>query len=113
MASLTDNYGSTFNNINVCTSFKQTIGTTLVALSTNSASTSSYPCSEITIINRTGGNVMIYDNNNFAIGNAFLMIDKDQFTFRGITSTNVISASAASAGDIYYRTAYYSAMPQR
>ena len=52
----TTNNGSTFYNINECRSFKQAIGTSLVGLSAQ-------PCSEVIIINKTGGNLTIYDNN--------------------------------------------------
>ena len=100
------NNGSTFFNQNDCRSFRQTIGTTLVQLS-------SYPCSEVIIVNRTGSDILVYDNNNFSINNSFLLGINESFTFRGITNTSVISAIALSAGNIYYRTQYFSILPQR
>ena len=102
----TVNNGSTFFNQNDCRSFKQTIGATLVQLS-------SYPCSEVIITNRTSGNVTIYDNGLNNAANAMLLIPNDTYTFRGITNTSVVSASAVSTGDIYYRTQYFSVLPQR
>lgn len=102
----TSNNGSTFFNINDCRTFKQTITTSLVALT-------SYPCSEVIVVNKTGANVAIFDNNNSALGNAFLLSNNESFTFRGITSTAMVSASGAVTGDIYYRTQYFSLLPQR
>jgi hypothetical protein len=102
----TVNNGSTFFNQNDCRSFKQTIGATLVQLS-------SYPCSEVIITNRTSGNVTIYDNGLNNAASAMLLIPNDTYTFRGITNTSVVSASAVSTGDIYYRTQYFSVLPQR
>jgi hypothetical protein len=102
----TTNNGSTFYNQNDCHSFKQTLGTSLVQLS-------SYTCSEVIIVNRTTGNVLIFDNNNFSINNSFLLATGESFTFRGITNTSVVSASAVSAGDIYCRAQYFSMLTQR
>ena len=102
----TSNNGSTFYNQNDCRSFKQTIGATLVQLS-------SYPCSEVIVTNRTTGNVTIYDNGYNDVLNAMLLIPNDTYTFRGITNTSVVSASAATSGDIYYRTQYFSVLAQR
>lgn len=106
MAVPIDNNGSTFYNQNECKSFKQTIGTSLVQLST-------YPCSEVTIVNRTGGAVIIFDNNNFSLDHSFLLGTSESFTFRGITNTSTISASGTTIGDLYYRTQYFSMLPQR
>lgn len=107
MASIpTSNNGSTFFNINDCRSFKQTITTALVQLS-------SYPCSEVIIVNKTGTNVIVFDNGYSLAQNGFLLSNNETFTFRGITSTSVVSASAAATGDIYYRSQYYSLLPQR
>lgn len=102
----TTNNGSTFYNQNDCRSFKQTIGTVLVQLS-------SYPCSEVIITNKTGVNVTIFDNGYNNALNSMLLSNNDTYTFRGITNTSVVSASAASTGDIYYRTQYFSVLPQR
>jgi hypothetical protein len=102
----TTNNGSTFYNQNDCRTFKQTITTSLVRLS-------SYPCSEVIITNRTGGNVNIFDNDYNSTQNAMLLLNNDTYTFRGITNTSVVSASAAATGDIYYRTQYFSILTQR
>lgn len=102
----TINNGSTFYNQNDCHSFKQTIGTALVQLS-------AYPCSEVIVVNRTAGNILIFDNNYFSVNNSFLLATGESFTFRGITNTSVVSASAVSAGDIYCRAQYFSMLTQR
>lgn len=106
MAIPTSNNGSTFYNINECRSFKQTVGATLVALTAQ-------PCSEVIISNKTGGNVVIFDNSYSDANNSFLLSNGEVFTFRGITNTSVVSASGAVTGDLYYRTQYYSLLPQR
>lgn len=106
MAVPTVNNGSTFYNLNECKSFKQSISTVLVQLSSQS-------CSEVIIVNRTAGDVTIYDNGNTSINNSFLLATGESFTFRGITNTSVVSASATSPGDIYYRSQYFSMLAQR
>jgi len=95
------NNGTTFYNPNNCFTFNQVVGASIVQLS-------SYPCAEITIVNKTGNNVLIFDNGNSAAGNGFLLSNNDQFTFRGLTNSSVVSASATSTGSIYCRTQYYS-----
>lgn len=102
----TINNGTTFYNSNECKSFKQYIDTTLTKLS-------GFPCSEVIIVNRTTGSISVYDNNNFSEENSFLLSAGESFTFRGITNTSVVSAIATSAGDIYFRTQYFSMLPQR
>lgn len=106
MAVPISNNGSMFYNQNECKSFKQTIGTSLVQLS-------AYPCSEVIIVNKTGGAVNIFDNNNFSLDNSFLLGASESFTFRGITNTSTVSASGTTTGDLYYRTQYFSVLPQR
>jgi hypothetical protein len=102
----TSNNGSTFYNINECRSFKQTIGTSLTPLS-------SQTCSEVVVINKTGDTLTVYDNGYNSPEFGFLLANNESFTFRGITNANVVSAVAASAGLIYYRTQFFSLLPQR
>ena len=110
MAAITTIYNKTsaiYYNMNDCMSFKLSLGSsTLTALT-------SYPCSEVIIVNKTGNNITVFDNNNFGAANAFLLSNNESFTFRGITNTSMVSASAASAGDIYYRTQFFSSNPQK
>lgn len=103
----TSNNGTMFYNQNECKSFNISLSSTLVALA-------NFPCSEVTIVNRTGQDVFINDNNNSSIANSFLIADKESFTFRGITNSNTVSAkTTVGTGTLYYRTAYFSSLPQR
>ena len=65
----------------------------------------------MTVINRTGGDITIYDNDYSAAQHGFLLEDNESATFRGITNTNQVSA--VGTGDIYYRTQYFSNNPSR
>jgi len=103
----TANNGSTFYNINVCRSFRQTITTALTSLIIQ-------PCSEVIFVNRTGSSVLIYDNEYADDSNSFLLANGESFTFRGITNTSTVSAKTLSgSGNIYYRTQYFSNLNQR
>lgn len=107
MPAPTTNNGSTFYNINECRSFNQTITTNLTRLS-------ACPCSEVILINKTGQSVLIYDNDFFADANSLLLEAGDSIALRGITSTSQVSAKTlASSGTLYYRTQYFSLLPQR
>lgn len=83
-------------------SFKQNIDNTLVALQDHEGS-------EVMIINRTGNDVLIFDNENFDPDNHLLIRDGESLTLRGINNSNMVSAQcAAGVGDIYYRVNYFS-----
>lgn len=97
---------TTFYNINECRSFNQTIGSSLTRLS-------SQPCSEVIIYNRTLSNITVYDNSYSSAASGFLLSAGENFTFRGITNTNQVSAIAVSPGLVYYRTQYFSNNPVR
>ena len=104
----TSNSGSTYFNINECRSFNQPVGNSAFA------KLSSQVCSEVTIFNKTGQICFIYDNNYIADGERLSLDDNDTVTIRGITNTELVSAkTAASAGMLYYRTAFFSSLPQR
>lgn len=107
MAISSTNNGSTFYNINDCRSFNQTVNTTLSALQLCT-------CSEVIIINHTGQQVYIYDSNNFNDTNRLLLDNNQQIVIRGITNSSQVSAKTASgSGTLYYRTQFYSFLPQR
>lgn len=107
MAISSTNNGSTFYNINDCRSFNQTVSTALVALS-------GYPCSEVIIINKTGASVYIYDSSFFNDTNRLLLESNESIALRGITNSNQVSAKTASgSGTLYFRTQYFSLLPQR
>jgi hypothetical protein len=95
-----------FTNKNFCRSFTQTIGTNLVALS-------SQLCSEVIIVNKSGVPVEIYDQGFSASTFAMLLSANDTFTFRGITNSDQVSAKAVGGtGPIYYRTQHFSQFVQ-
>lgn len=121
-------------NFNLCRSFNQRITTALTmltgaavpgftgattigidgAISTRApALTGGHPCSEITIYNRTSGNVTVYDNEYSDPLNGFLLATGESFTFRGLTNVAQVSAIAASAGNVHYRAQYFSFNPSR
>lgn len=102
----TNNNGSTYYNINQCRSFNQTAGTALTKLS-------SQPCSELELFNRTGGNLSAYDNGYSSEAFAMLIPNNESIILRGLTNSEQVSAKAASAGLIYYRTQFFSSNPLR
>jgi hypothetical protein len=107
MAIPSTNNGSTFYNINDCRSFSQTITTSLVALS-------GYTCSEVIIVNKTGNSVYIYDSSYFDDSNRLLLESNESIVLRGITNSSQVSAKTlTSSGTLYFRTQYYSLLPQR
>lgn len=93
-----NNNGSTFYNRGVGKSFKHAMTTSLVALNP-------FVCSEVTIINSSGGDLMIYDSGNFADANSLLIGDGESITMRGVSNSDEISAKMVTgSGDIYYRS---------
>jgi hypothetical protein len=100
------NSGSTYFNINQCRSFNQTAGTSLTKLS-------SQPCSEIELYNRTGGTLSAYDNGFSAEPFAMLLNNNESIVLRGLTNSDQVSAKAATAGSIFYRTQFFSSNPLR
>lgn len=103
----TSNNGTTFYNINDCRTFNQAISTNLVALT-------SYPCSEVILINKTGQSVYIYDSGFADDSNRLLLESGDSIALRGITNSMQVSAKTGSlSGTLYYRTQYFSMLPQR
>lgn len=103
----TNNNGSTFYNINDCRSFNLTLSTNLVALT-------AYPCSEVILINKTGQSVYIYDSGYSGTATRLLIDNNETFTLRGITNSAQVSAQTLSGGGtLYYRTQYFSFLPQR
>jgi hypothetical protein len=88
-------------------SFNQPVTTALVALSATT-------CSEVILINKTGTSVYIYDSSNFSDSNRLLLEANESIALRGITNSSQVSAKTASgSGTLYFRTQYYSFLPQR
>ena len=94
-------------NLNKCKSFKQT----LAVATAPGTPLQDQRCSEVIIKNNSGGDVIVYDQGAGGAENGFLLSNLDSATFRGVTNTNQVSA--AGAGDIYYRSQYYSINPSR
>lgn len=106
MPAPTSNNGSVFYNQNECRSFNQTVTTALTRLS-------SQPCSEVILINRTTSTLSAYDNGYNQESFAMLLPANAEFTFRGVTNSDQLSAKAAVTGPIFYRTQYFSSNPSR
>lgn len=91
-----------FVNKNKSFSFNMDIGTTLTALS-------AFECSEVLIINKSGQDAYIYDNEFTADDRRLLLQDSESIVLRGITNTNQVSAeTTSSSGKFYFRSAYFS-----
>tara|TARA_R100001594_G_scaffold52909_3_gene86500 strand:- start:59 stop:451 length:393 start_codon:yes stop_codon:yes gene_type:complete len=125
----TSNAGSEYFNINQCRTFGMTLAaTTLTVLSgidvslNKGSDSQGQACSEVIIKNNTGGAVTIYDKNNgpFAAGSpkgaggshGWVLGNGDEFTFRGLTNVNEVSAYAAQEGHLQYRTQFFSYNPR-
>lgn len=87
-----------FINRNVCRTFKITASGSLQAFADQE-------CSEVIVKPRAL--TYIYDCNNFT--NGFQLSANEEFTFRGVTNSNQVSA--LGGGDVYYRTQFFSNMP--
>lgn len=94
-------------NLNRCRSFNLTVGGSLIAFTDQL-------CSEVIVINRTAGPIILKDSNYFDDANGFLLEDDESVTLRGLTNSNQVSAiSTAGSGPVYYRTQFYSNNPSR
>lgn len=95
-------------NINKCRSFNQTLpsGSVLTALQAQI-------CSEVIFVNRTGGDVLLFDNGYDDAANGFLLADSESVTIRGLTNSDQLSATSSGGGVIYYRAQYYSNNPSK
>lgn len=102
----TSNNGSTFYNSNVCRSFNLTINTSMTQLF-------AMPCSELEIYNTTGGLLSAYDGGFSTEPFALLIGSNERVTLRGLTNASEVSAKAATAGKIHYRTQFFSSNPIR
>jgi len=77
------------------------------------ALTGGQPCSEVIIINKTTGDLTLYDMEYPDAANGLLVGTGESVTLRGLTNVAQVSAIAASAGIVYYRTQFYSNNPSR
>jgi hypothetical protein len=98
-----------FINRNFCKTFQSNINSSnFVQLS------SSQECSEVIVSIYSSSNpateyVEIIDPNNPTV--PFRIIANKDFTFRGLTNSNQLSAKSSKATDVlYYRTQYFGSM---
>lgn len=84
-------------------------------------SLSAVKCGEIVILNNTGNDVNIKGPGRDANGSKsvdpstlteFLIKDGQEFTFRGLTSSDQISAAGTNLATLHARTQWYSMTPQ-
>lgn len=107
MAIPTTNDGTTYYNVNQCKTYA-------VALTTNLVAFPNQVCSEVIVVNTTGQGILIFDQDNSSNSNAFALSADQQFTFRGITNSNQVSAkTTAGAGTVTIRTQFFSFAIQR
>jgi len=113
----TSNAGTKYFNINQCRSFTMELdGDTLTCLSGANVGGSGVglPCSEVTVRVPTpqgdAGPVTIYDNNHYGGEYGFAIREGEQFTFRGLTNVNEVSAEGPGGGSytIEYRAQFFS-----
>ena len=89
----TSNAGTQYFNRNQCRSFEQGVTTSLIKLSGGAAG--GFPCSEAIIYNAGGTLMYIYD--------------RAEFTFRGLTNVDQVSAKTSTGTSIIrYRTQFFS-----
>lgn len=87
-----------FFNRNTCKSFALTASGSLQCFQDQE-------CSEVIVVPR--GTILVYDHMNPTVG--FQVIANQEFTFRGLTNSNQLSATGS--GVVYYRTQFYSNLP--
>jgi len=109
----TSNAGSTYYNINQCRTFNMYLAATTLTCLSGDENGAGQPCSEVIIVNKTGGNLTITDQKFSKDDHGLLLANNDTFTFRGLTNVNQVSAYAAGAGMVYYRTQFFSSNPAR
>ena len=110
------NSGSEYFNLNICRTFQQPVNTNTAALSGMTIA-DGWACSEIIFMNRTGGVVYVWDKgyHNGTHDNFYWQIeDNEEFTFRGLTNVNQVSAATGTGtGEVFYRAQYFSSNPSR
>ena len=90
-----------FTNRNFCKSFN-------LSLTTNLAGLVDQECSEVVVMSTVS--TTYYDYKNPTVG--FIVPANVEFTFRGFTNSNQLSAKGTTtSGTLYYRTQYYSFNP--
>jgi len=100
----TDNNGTTYVNINQCRTFNIEASAVLKALEIQ-------PCAEVVILNTSGNPLSAFDAGFISTKYAMIIPDGTEFTLRGITNSNQVSAMGD--GNFSYRTQFFSSNPQR
>lgn len=102
----------TYNNINQCFNIKFD----LLGATTYVKPTSAVKCSEVVLLNNTGGDITFKagrgDLGNPADITEFVVSDNQEFTVRGITNTEQLSCAGTNATTLYGRSQWYSLTPQ-
>ena len=96
-----------WNNLNTCYSVTDVFTTALKQLS-------AYNCSEVIILNLGASPLRVWDTNSTAsvAGTSFIVPPSAEFTFRGLTNGQEVSASFISgSGTVTYRTQFFSSFP--
>jgi hypothetical protein len=89
-----------FTNRNFCKTFN-------LSLTTSTLGLTAQECSEVVVVSTVS--TTYYDHMNPSVG--FIVPANVEFTFRGLTNSNQLSAKGATTGTLYYRTQYFSFMP--
>ncbi len=91
-----------FTNRNLCKTFN-------VGITTSTLGLANQECSEVIVISTIS--TTYYDHMNPSVG--FVVPANVEFTFRGLTNSNQLSAKVTTSGSgtLYYRTQYFSFMP--
>ncbi len=98
----------TFINQNECSSFSLSATTTLTQLS-------SFICSEVLILNKSGTDLDIYDSLPIDTSRAFRIGNSESVVLRGVTNSDQLSVQTTTddGGLVYFRTAFFSNLNQR
>jgi hypothetical protein len=93
-----------FTNRNLCKTFT-------IATLTSPAKTAlaNQECSEVVVLPH-GTGTFIFDHQNPTVG--FYVPQHMEFTFRGITNSNQVSATGNADGMLNYRTQFFSNFPE-
>ena len=99
-----------WQNLNICNSFTETYSTNIKKLS-------AAQCCEVDIYNLGNGPLLVYDNDSLTQASisafsSFTVPPSTNYTFRGITNSEQVSAKFGSGGGLVcYRTQYFSSNP--
>lgn len=93
-------YPYVYQNRNVCKTFNLAVTTALKGLT-------SQECSEVIVFCTVS--TTFFDHMNPTVG--FTLPANTEFTFRGLSNSNQLSAQGTTTGTLYYRTQYFGSIP--